>query len=110
MSGRRLPVAWDGAPVAWGPFATDWQPHICPPPPPDVCTGCGMATETARAIGTRTPPPGVTLHPAAPYPPLHLYRCTRCGHDAVGELTGGAIVVWDLDADDYGPEGSWPPE
>ena len=36
---------------------------------------------------------------------LHWFRCRDCGYDMVLDDTGSE---WELDDDDYGPDGSWP--
>lgn len=95
---RPLPVAWDGAPVKWGPWEAQMPIYICPPPQPAPCPECGLIRPRAFASGVLRTEVGRGWK-------LHARRCTECGHDQVYEF--GTGITWDLDITDYGPDGSW---
>lgn len=126
-----LPPRWDGHAVVW----SEWEyarpgVFICPPPPPEVCAGCGMPTtergfpcwsvakgyradsptlthadhaveETARA---RLPVLVQDKLPRHWWIELHAHRCHHCHLDTVWDTT--TDEWWTLDHTDYGPEGS----
>ncbi|WP_157662861.1 hypothetical protein [Prescottella equi] len=99
---RCLPVAWDGHPVEWGPFSS--TVFICRVEADgtstavlDMCWNCGVHADRVQCEGRVDIPHFEYV--------LHLYRCTRCGHDQVQNPR--TRDLWDLDESDYGPDGSW---
>lgn len=121
-----LPPQWDGEPVTWRPWhaaRTTLQFHA--PPEALACEQCGTVDEPAVARGSRPPADGATFtvseprrtrsgreyvrrvqRPAWPVRDLTAYRCRHCGHDQVRDDRTGE--QWDLDAEDYGDDGSRP--
>lgn len=123
-----LPPAWDGRPVTWGPWRETRTSLVFHTSPQDqACTACGLIGEPDIALGTVPPDPGETVDvpnirtlrsgrtyqsgmkaiPAWPVVCLVAFRCTGCGHDTV--LDQRTDETWDLDPDDYGPDGSTGP-
>lgn len=123
-----LPPFWDGRPVVWDGWRTDRDLILlCPVVPPECCPACGslqspvanrgrLATSAlvtheriAEATAARNRLPFDLRHKIRPlaYYELVAHRCMDCLHDQVSELGPGG-ATWDLDATDYGPEGSWP--
>ena len=95
---NNLPPRWNGKPVTWdGPQkgVSTIEFHATPSKCPKcerrrwTDTWCGFVTEQW------------------PVAALQLYRCRGCGHDHVFDLFTNEW--WDLDATDYGPEGSTDP-
>lgn len=125
-----LPVAWDGRRVEWSrekPIEGTF--FICPPPKdPERCSKCRSAAGVITYRGLVIPNPGDTvegealrarwrngrIEPVREQLPAHAvvgliaWRCRDCMHDVVWELETGQ--QWDLGPEDYGPEGSVPPE
>lgn len=111
-----LPPRWDGHPVTW----TSWGPvpaaFLCPPPAGPRCPSCHTDAGQLHAAGTilrelRTSSTGSTgsvvrARTGGPLGRLDVFRCTGCQLDTVHDQDGG---IWDLDATDYGPNGSQPP-
>jgi hypothetical protein len=103
-----LPLLWDGRPVQWSDWTDAAEPttlrfHV----PADhwACTGCGWIRDTElRAVGTLMP--DSVADTAWPVVRLVVRRCPGCHLDQVTDISTGE--VWDLDAKDYGPGGSWP--
>lgn len=99
---RSLPRAWDGAPVEWSDLALtrgSLDLHV-----PPKCERCGSASRPWRAGGTLHL--GRDEHTGQPRRTLALFvsRCRDCQHDVVYDERTGEL--WDLDGDDYGPQGS----
>lgn len=100
-----LPPFWDGVPVIWLGWKTiestlDW--HL--PLDQVACSQCGGLGEgTLINPGTR---PATEPHEgwSAQLRDIYAFRCPHCGHDHVHDLNTNES--WDLDPDDYGPEGS----
>jgi hypothetical protein len=122
-----LPNSWDGEPVEW----TGWTAHrstMIYHAPPDVfcCRQCGTVDERLINFGkrppetatypstrTRTTRSGRTYEqeievPSWPVVDLVASRCRHCRHDVVTDLR--TDQVWDLEDEDYGPDGSNPPQ
>lgn len=126
---KPLPIAWDGHLVRW-----EQQPdlgilrmcvvddgHPVEPHLPEHCAACGVVTARRHWVGIVHPLPGDLMttecttrsgrtyladRPArVPERRLHLSRCPECGHDTVWDAR--TDLVWDLEPDDYGPDGSW---
>lgn len=97
-----VPPMWDGNPITWG----EWQDgsmsvFICPPPKPEPCPWCGSLAGTRCRVGeTESPWRKARTR-------LYLTRCVGCSRDQVWDAW--ADQWWDLDEDDYGPDGSMPP-
>jgi len=133
VADRPLPALWDGRRVVWDEL-TDQLPttldlHLTKAQRAEAaCTGCGTPDSDAlMSVGTVHPLPGDlmessvprkskrtgrTLHvptmvAAHPLRRLHLTRCKTCGLDVVWDTQ--TDEWWDLDASDYGPEGSTDP-
>lgn len=98
-SGHDLPTFWDGVPVTWNGWklvetTLDW--HL--PLDQVACAQCGgLGGGTLINTGLRPTPDG-------PIRDLNAFRCPHCGHDSVWDMTSDEH--WDLDPDDYGPDGS----
>lgn len=119
-----LPVTWDGVRIKWRPW-TDTRSSLAAHLPDEelACDRCGLIDERLVTCGSRPPEPGATIRatktrrtrsgreytvtvdvPAHEYLDLWAFRCRGCGHDTVlDDRTGDR---WDLEPDDYGPEGS----
>lgn len=102
-----LPVKWDGLPVTWRPWEPWARVFICDrsrrkPAPPERCPSCGDLWMPASATGLMRRP-GDRWDIAS----LVAWRCTTCGHDQVFDRHTGES--WDLEPDDYGPDGSVDP-
>ena len=112
-----LPPRWDGLPVEWD---ASWEAltarlNICKIDPqgsrsllddPEflgVCPGCGMAEKTSTKAGHIAYRMGKQTR----YRRLNAYRCIRCGHDEIVELTPNGPQCWDLDETDYTEQGSY---
>lgn len=83
---------------------------------------CASAHPHPRRCAQAATPPALPTPTAATSPPLILHgtghgrtasgwdlvamRCPHCHHDQVIELRD-SFNVWDLDDNDYTPEGSW---
>ena len=97
-----LPVSWDGEPVTWSAWdrgRTTLALHL--PVEQLACDQCGALDERDTCAGTRT-----TEVPAHSSRDLHAFRCRHCGHDTVLDLRTNEC--WDLDPEDYTPDGSRP--
>lgn len=88
-----LPPKWDGHAVTW---EEAWEetpiPFICPPPKDQRTCDCGSTW----------PPLMKTGHTSISR--LRVMRCADCHTDTIIDPEG---KWWDLDPDDYGPEGSY---
>ena len=95
-----LPVAWDGAPVVWGPWQVE-PVYVCAGSrsraQAQACSACGSSAGSPLAIRGRVDVGGAT----------HGLRLTRCPTCALDTVVDGELVVWTLGEEDYGPEGSW---
>lgn len=109
-----LPPKWDGLPVEWedGWSVLSTTFNICRSrlngsrileEDPEVCSGCGMVRQTSTRSGTITYRMGKQTR----YRRLTAFRCVRCGHDQIVELTPTGVMCWDLDAEDYTEAGSY---
>lgn len=92
MLDRRLPSKWDGHRVNWG----DWWPM-----PLSVC---GKLPNQCEVCGASVPPQSSIGHIQGLPIMLALLRCGNCGYTTVFD----GKQHWELDEDDYGPEGSYP--
>lgn len=104
-----LPPKWDGHPVTWDGWTVEPPVRIYPPPPQTLCPGCDTASVAHTNRGHVTPT--LILHGTghgrtASGWDLVAMRCPHCHHDQVIELRD-SFNVWDLDDNDYTPEGSW---
>lgn len=121
-----LPPLWDGVPVQWSEWSTGHSTlayHI--PADQLACSECGAIEEPSISFGMRPPEtPTFTSTrtkttkksgrkydvvcevPAWGMRDIYAARCRHCGHDRVTDLR--TDEVWDLDASDYAPEGSYP--
>lgn len=127
---RPLPVAWDGRPLEWSPWAQSSLVFICDRSKRKnglthpTCSACGSQRPALTSVALRSPLPTDTIpgevlrihrngepvhaqEPAPAYRDLHASRCLDCGHDSVVDIRTGE--AWDLDPSDYGPEGSVAP-
>lgn len=96
---RKLPRLWDGRAVEWGSWHGE-PVNLCCRGGPDPCHGCGLDRPRAVAIGKGR-------NAAGEWRLLVAHRCTACGADRVYDDDTGKL--WELDDDDYGPSGSYPP-
>ena len=95
-----LPVSWDGRAVTWGPWHDSTQPtHL----PEQVCERCGVLGPQRHAFGRRAPAAGEDQAID-----LMAERCPACDSDSVTDMV--SHQAWLLDAEDYGPDGSTPPD
>lgn len=121
-----LPRFWDGRAVLWKGWRDDWDQRFAPRPAME-CAACGSTAKPATTLGRVAESP-LYSHAmmeaddaaAARLPPiardrfkprgrsfyrLMVFRCRDCGYDMVLDDTGSE---WELDDDDYAPDGSWP--
>lgn len=101
MTRHALPTAWDGHPVSWGTWVASTV-FMCNRSKGTVdlaCEECGHPGDHRLSIR------GVLQD--AQRLSLVLTRCTQCGADTVVDWR---FEVWELDASDYGPEGSVAPQ
>jgi hypothetical protein len=122
-----LPPYWDGVKVDWHEWA-DSRSTLPFHAPADqlACDHCGVVDEPLTCFGLRQPEPGATFPvdrikttksghqytktidvPAWPVIDLTAARCRHCHHDVITDTRTG--TTWDLDATDYGPQGSTEP-
>jgi hypothetical protein len=102
-----LPPQWDGQAVEWGAWTaprTTLALHL--PADQLACDKCGVLDEREQARGFIVQPPGSITRMYA-RGALYAARCRHCGHDTITDLDTGE--VWDLEPEDYGPQGSTPP-
>ena len=98
-----LPISWDGEPVIWSEWdkgRTTLTLHL--PVDQVACDQCGALDDRDTSTGTR-----VTGWAKRPSRDLHASRCRHCGHDTVLDLR--TDECWDLEPEDYMPDGSQPP-
>jgi len=95
-----LPPSWDGAPVEWwGWGSTDSSLAYHLPLDQLACTLCGSLAGARINWGSRhDPAEGRQIRN------IWAARCEDCGHDQVHDTL--TKETWDLDPDDYGPDGS----
>ena len=119
-----LPVSWDGVPVTWRPWSDARSTLAYHASDEELaCEQCGLIDEPITTSGLRpaldraTRAELRTRHtrsghpytvavdvPTTPVYDLHTFRCRGCGHDTVLDDRTGEL--WDLEPDDYGPDGS----
>ena len=113
-----LPPRWDGRAVIWSPWvlADDGSLAFHSALADLACQQCGsLARQHWRSVGLVSHLATTTheqLHVAVATSTagrcgerrLSVRRCLDCGHDQVLDLTSDEL--WDLDATDYGPDGS----
>lgn len=110
-----LPPRWDGAPVEWGGWTSEGVVFICPPIGQPLCAVCGSTTPRLVSHGIRTIPYDENVVPVGvarlqaheTRRRMVAHRCPDCRHDTVWDQE--TDQVWDLDATDYGDDGSHPP-
>ena len=122
-----LPRKWDGEPVEWQGWSagrTTLAFHL--PADALACRKCGAVDEQLTNFGKR--PPATPTYPSTrtrttrsghqyespvevpswPIVDLVANRCRHCRHDTVTDRR--TDQVWDLELEDYGPDGSNPPQ
>ncbi|QGH74518.1 hypothetical protein HYQ03_gp31 [Arthrobacter phage Kuleana] len=122
-----LPRSWDGEPVEWTPW-NDARTSLAYHVPADAlaCRQCGAVDEPLISWGKR--PPATPTYPTTrtkttrsgrkyevaaevpswPVRDLIASRCRHCSHDVVTDTR--TDERWDLEPEDYGPNGSEPPQ
>jgi hypothetical protein len=116
-----LPPRWNGRIVLWGPW--EMPPaavFICGPVGRDryCCPYCGSTAERPRACGLLAHKRSTTIEQIesyvkikkggmVAYRSLFAFRCTDCRRDQVWDRRESEW--WDLDATDYGDDGSADP-
>jgi ribosomal protein S27E len=98
-----LPPKWDGVPVQWQGWS-DLRSTLVYHLPVDTlaCRQCGVVDEPLTNRGRRQFTYGVIVLQGSSA--LMAARCRHCGHDTVTDME--AEETWDLDEEDYGPNGS----
>ena len=91
MLDRRLPPKWDGRTIQWGEWSQ--MPRSLCGKLPNGCEVCGTPAQPQTILGQVQ---GCKLL-------LCLLRCGNCGYTTVFD----GKLFWELDEDDYGPEGSY---
>lgn len=120
-----LPPSWDGQPVEWDEMSDDDHRStiiLHAPAAALACHKCGSVDEPRISWGKRPPESPTfsttrtkTTRTGRKYEvpceveawavrDLIAARCRHCLHDVVTDTRTGES--WDLDASDYGPEGS----
>ena len=108
---RPLPPQWDGKPVTWDNWEHLNAVRICRDGTTKTnasatCGACGFNDETEWTCHGYTKPDAPLAPPRLRFT---VWRCANCGQDTVYDHE--TTEVWDLDEDDYGPDGtSYPTE
>ncbi|AYN57678.1 hypothetical protein PBI_KEPLER_30 [Arthrobacter phage Kepler] len=102
-----LPRKWDGVELEWHGWQ-DQRTTLAYHLPVDqlACQQCGAVDEPLTNRGRRQFRHGVLAISGSSS--LHASRCRHCSHDVVTDMD--TEESWDLEPEDYGPDGSNPPE
>lgn len=91
-----LPTSWDGDPTKWGPWQRPARTSL-EYTTPWACPQCAIPTGAWTARGYTKTTTGARSR-------FYATRCGWCGYTDVYEYATDEL--WELDATDYGPEGS----
>lgn len=101
---HRVPERWDGHPIDWDEWTQ--APFICGRTSLHACENCGCTNSGIMRSGwveQSSYGGNVVILRTAEKKHLILLRCTGCAKTSVWD----GQQFWDLDEEDYGPEGSY---